>query len=100
MQECDARIVVDGRLLASPPSVFRQVQMEESRSIEMPIAEVSALGGAQRFVADLCGKRIELGAEHFALIQQFVMQFNEEVALTGPAQPDTTTRPIDGQGSL
>jgi hypothetical protein len=103
MEHCEPRIVLDGNLLAAPASVFRKARSLESRSLEMSLADIETLADAQRAVADVCGKRIELGEAEIGQVRQFLVRFKEELALSGGA-PSQAVAPqrslIDGQESL
>lgn len=104
MHECNPRIVVDGNLVATPPSTFKHVNLIESRSIELRMAELQALSQASRVLNDVCGKRVELTREELSLVQQFLVRFKEELALAGvpapAAAPATPAEQPEGQESL
>lgn len=87
MEQCEARVQVQGTPLALPLGTFRREQLLESRLFELPMRDVVALAEAQNATAELCGKQVELVQADFLKLRELVAQVEAELASVGPALP-------------
>lgn len=95
IEECEVRLVVNGQLLASVPKpVYAKKAGRQELVLRMPLQPIAAMAGASRVVGQVCNTRFEFLDQDIALVRDFLVHFQEELALMG--KPPTRQPPNGG----
>lgn len=87
LQGCPLRAAVNGQPVMLPEVHYRAERGVEQLRMRFPVAQLAEWARAQRIVAQACDVRFELDEQAINLIREFLMLFQEELALNGSTPP-------------
>ena len=77
-----------GELVEPPKPTYKNERRYNRYSIRLSIEQLEALAKAGRVAGKVCDTRWTLNSEGMLQVRKFLVQFKEELALSGSAEPE------------